>query len=80
MSKKICFSSVIRDKRGGANLQHSLGSLAEMMEAYIFSPEEDYTLRYSQTSVLVPSGSSQDFEEGLNPLDQWIHTQICHNK
>lgn len=43
-------------------------------------PNGDFTIRYFQNNSLKGCNSKQDFDEGFNQLDQWIHSQKLHNK
>jgi hypothetical protein len=70
-----------REGRGSLHCQHMFGNLAGMFESYLQNPTLDYTLRCGESNegrVGFPQG--KDFQEGYNPLDQWIQSQLQNNK
>jgi hypothetical protein len=53
-------------------LQKTLG---DMVDEYLSYPNGDFTLRYYSNNSLKACNSKQDFDEGFNALDKWIHSK-----
>lgn len=51
-----------------------------MCEAFLVNPEGDYTFKCFQNNSFKTGNFKQDYEDGCNYLDQWIHNKIQNNK